>query len=126
MKQKPISNLEQEIMQIVWEKKKCSVRDVLNRLQKTRKRAYTTIATILQRLHDKELVKRVEDKSGYIYSPKLSKELYSKNIAYTFLSKFIDSFGDTAIASFADSIEKLPTKKKDYLLKLLESHDKHK
>ncbi|MBI2420970.1 MAG: BlaI/MecI/CopY family transcriptional regulator [Candidatus Levybacteria bacterium] len=126
MKQKPISELEQLVMNIIWTKKNSSVKDVVEALQKEKKLAYTTVATILQRLFSKGLVTRKEHKFGYIYSPKLSKEKYSKNIARTFLDKFVDSFGDIAIASFAESIDKLPGKKREYFLKLLEENDKSK
>lgn len=126
MKTASLGELEQQIMEIVWEQKRCSARNVLIALEKDRKLAYTTVATILQRLYAKGLVKRTEDKLGHIYSPKLSKETYGKNIAHTFLKTFINSFGDTAIASFADSIDKLPPKKREYFLKLLEEHDKDK
>lgn len=126
MKPASLGELEKQIMDIVWEHKNCSARDVLITLEKNRKLAYTTVATILQRLHDKGLLKRTEDKSGYFYSPKLSKESYSRNIAKTFLKKFINSFGNTAIASFAQSIDKLPNKKRKYFLELLEKHDKNK
>jgi predicted transcriptional regulator len=126
MKSTSLGELEQQIMDIVWEQKHCSARDVLTKLKQEKKLAYTTVATILQRLFDKGLLIRKEDKSGYIYSPKLSKAKYSKNIVQSFLKNFINSFGDTAIASFADSIDKLPTQKRDYFLKLLEDHDKNK
>jgi len=126
MKATSLGELEKQIMDLVWECNECSARDVLTKLKKNRKLAYTTVATILQRLFEKGLLKRTEDKSGYIYSPKLSKESFSRNIAQSFLKKFINSFGDTAIASFADSIEKLPSKKRQYFLKLLEEHDKNK
>lgn len=126
MKTTSLGELEQQIMDIVWERKQCSAREVLTKLEKNKKLAYTTVATILQRLYEKGLVKRTDDNSGYIYSPKLSKESYSRNIARSFLKKFINSFGDTAIASFAQSVDKLPTKKREYFLKLLEEHDKNK
>jgi len=126
MKTSQLGELEQGIMDILWEHKQCSARDVLIILEKDRKLAYTTVATILQRLYDKGFAKRIEDKLGYIYSPKLSKESYSRNIAQSFLNKFINSFGDTAIASFAESIDKLPTKKREYFLKLLEEYGKNK
>ncbi len=126
MKATQLGELEQQIMDILWEHKQCSARDILTQLEKDRRLAYTTVATILQRLHDKGLLTRKEDKSGYIYSPKVSKESYSKNIAKTFLRKFINSFGDIAIASFADSVDKLPDEKREYFLKLLEEHDKNK
>ncbi len=121
-----LGELEQQIMDILWECKNCSARDILTNLEKDRKLAYTTVATILQRLYEKGLVKRTEDKSGYIYSSKLSRESYSRNIAQSFLKKFIASFGDTAIASFAESVDKLPAKKREYFLKLLDEHDKNK
>ena len=126
MKTTSLGELEQQVMDTLWEDKECSARDVLTKLSKDKRLAYTTVATVLQRLYEKGLVKRTDEKSGYIYSPKLSKESYSRNIAQSFLRKFIDSFGDTAIASFVDSIDKLPIKKREYFLKLLEEHDKNK
>lgn len=121
-----LGELEQQIMDIVWECKNCSAREVLTRLEKDKKLAYTTVATILQRLHDKGLLNRKESAAGHIYSPKLTKEKYTKNVAQSFLKNFINSFGDTAIASFADSIDKLPEKKRKYFLEILDEYDQNK
>jgi predicted transcriptional regulator len=121
-----LGELEQQIMDIVWECKNCSARDVLNKLETDKKLAYTTVATILQRLFDKGLLTRKENTAGHIYSPKISKEKYTKNVAQSFLKNFISSFGDTAIASFADSIDKLPEKKRKYFLEVLDEYDKNK
>lgn len=126
MKSTSLGELEKEVMDLVWELKNCSARDVLTRLAKDKKLAYTTVATILQRLYDKGLLSRKESTHGHIYSPKVSKEKYTKNVAQTFLKKFIDSFGDTAIASFAESVDRLPQDKRKYFLELLENHDKNK
>jgi predicted transcriptional regulator len=124
MKQKQLSGLEQQVMHIIWQNKTCSVRDVLGKLQK--KYAYTTVATILQRLNAKGLVNKKTQKEGHVYSARISKESYSKTIAQSFLKKFVDSFGDTAVASFAESIDNLPSKKRKYFLSILEEHDKNK
>jgi len=126
MKTAALGDLEKQAMDIVWKQKRCSARDVLTKLAKDKKLAYTTVATILQRLFDKGLLSRKENTAGHIYSPKISREKYTKNFSSSFLKRFINSFGDTAIASFADSIEKLPSKKRQYFLKLLEEHDKNK
>lgn len=126
MKNISLGELEKQIMDILWACKSCSARDVLIAVEKNRKLAYTTVATILQRLYDKGLLKRTEDKSGHIYSQKVTKESYSRNIAQTFLKKFINSFGDTAIVSFAQSIDRLPEKKRKYFLELLEEYDENK
>lgn len=126
MKTASLGELEKQVMDILWDKQSSSTRDILSRLEKQKKLAYTTVATILQRLYDKGFVVRKENKSGYLYSPKLTKEKYSNNIAQSFLKNFINSFGDTAIASFADSIENLPQDKKDQLLKLIDENDRNK
>ncbi len=121
-----LGELEKQIMDIVWERKSCSARDILIKLSNNKKLAYTTIATVLQRLYEKGLVNRKEERSGYMYSPKLSKEKYSQNIARSFIKNFINSFGDTAIASFADGIDKLPENKRNYFLKLLSNYGNNK
>lgn len=126
MRSTSLGGLEQQIMDIVWEQKSCSARDVLTKLERDKKLAYTTVATILQRLYDKGLLSRKENTAGHIYSPKVSKEKYTKNVAQSFLKKFIDLFGDTAIASFAESIDKLPEKKRKYFLEILEEYGKNK
>jgi len=126
MRPKQISEFEQEVMNIIWELKTCSVRDVLLEVNKNKQLAYTTVATILQRLYEKGLVVRKGEGNAFIYTPKLSKEIYSKNLAQSFISKFFNSFGDVGLASFAQSIDKLPKKKKEYLLELIGDYDKAK
>lgn len=123
MKAKQLSELEQETMSIVWELQNCSVRDVLKKITQTKQLAYTTVATILQRLYEKGLIKRSEDQAIILYSPRIPKEVYSKSMAQTFMTKFISSFGDAAIASFAESIEELPKSKREYFLQLLTKYE---
>ncbi|MCL4354278.1 MAG: BlaI/MecI/CopY family transcriptional regulator [Patescibacteria group bacterium] len=126
MKQKTLSDLEQEIMNFIWEQKECSVRDVLNFLNKDRKIAYTTVATIMHRLEKKGFILKREQEKAYIYKVKLNKKVYGKRIAESFIKKFVNSFGDVAISSFVEGIEDLPSDKKKYLLKLLQENEKHK
>ena len=122
---KSLSELEQEVMNIVWELETCSVRDVLERMSKEKPLAYTTVATIIQRLLEKGLVIRKDKDFAVHYAPKVSKENYSKNMAKSFVQKFVSVFGDMAIASFAESVDKLPKEKKEYFLSLLEKYDKN-
>src|SRR3989338_10403105 len=119
MEQKSMSELEQEVMVIVWKCKSCSVRDIMAQLT-NKKLAYTTVATILHRLYNKGLVARKSKGVSFRYSPKIAKEMYTKRFAQAFIKKFFSSFADTAVVSFAQSIDSLPTDKKSYLLKLLQ------
>ena len=118
---KQISELEGLVMNVVWKLKKCSIRDVAGTFKPKKKLAYTTIATILRRLYEKGLVKKEVDTSVLLYSPKISKKSYGEKVASIFTSNFFDTFGDVAVASFAESIEKLPKSKRVYLLKLISS-----
>ena len=111
MAQKSMSKLEQEVMAIIWKCKSCSVRDVMSKLSNT-KFAYTTVATILQRLYKKGIVARKERGISFIYLPKVTKETYAKKLAQVFVKNFYSAFSDTAIVSFAESIETLPKEKK--------------
>lgn len=123
MKVKPLSELELSVMEIIWACGTCSVRDVVDRLAKSKPLAYTTIATVITRLTEKGAIKKQGEGFSITYSPKLTKESMSKTIAQGFLSKFVRSFGDVAVASFAESIETLPRKKRDYLVKLLNEYE---
>ncbi len=125
MKTKPLSELEQEVMNIVWEFETCSVRDVLEQISKQKELAYTTVATILQRLYEKGLVVQKDKDFMVHYAARVSKEAYSKNMAKSFIQKFVGTFGDIAIASFAESVDKLPKEKKEYFLSLLDQYDKN-
>ena len=118
-----LGELEKQIMDILWEQQSSSVRCVLQELKKERKIAYTTVATILQRLYDKGMVHKKEDKLGFTYAPKISREDYIKSLSQSFLSNLVSSFGDMAIASFAHSIEDLPKKKKKYFLEMLTEYE---
>jgi len=126
MNPKNLSGLEQKVMDIVWELDTCLVREVWNRLSKRKKLAYNTVATLLHRLYQKGFLTKSDKDSVIYYTPKLSKKDYGKNLAQSFINKFFGSFGDIAVASFADSLKNLSKEKRNYLLKLLEKHDKSK
>jgi predicted transcriptional regulator len=99
---------------------------VVEETNKKKNLAYTTIATILERLHEKGLVKKDTSSFTVIFTPKQTKEEFSQRIARTLLDKFFGSFGDAAIASFAKSIDRLPKEKKEYFLELLTQYEKNK
>ncbi len=128
MAQKNLSDLEQETMNVVWALGECTIREVADETNKTKTLAYTTIATILERLHEKGLVEKDASAFTVVFAPKQTKEEFSQKMARNLLDKFFGTFGDAALASFAQSIERLPKEKKEYFLKLLQEqiYDKDK
>jgi predicted transcriptional regulator len=62
-----IGALEAEVLGHLWEATEpLSVRDIMSRL-KGRRRAYTTVMTVLTRLYEKGLVERVLSGKAYLY-----------------------------------------------------------
>lgn len=123
MTQQMMSKLEQEVMNVVWNLERCTVRDVLEKL-KGKKLAYTTISTVLTRLYEKGMIEKLGKDFAIIYKPKLQKKEYGKILTSLFIKTFFTNFGNVAASSFAESIEELPKDKKEYLLKLLKDYDK--
>lgn len=110
-------------MNIVWSKGECTIRDVFDTLTLDKQLAYTTVATLLNRLYTKGLLKRDTKENIVYFSPKVSKESYGKKVANVFFNRFFDAFGDTAVASFAQSLDKLPKEKKEHILQLLSDYE---
>lgn len=126
MKQKALSGLEQQVMNIVWESKQCSVRDVLLELTKKREIAYPTVATILRRLEEKHFIRKNTKEMTFFYIPKITKEQYGKGLASSFIKKFMQSLGNVAMSSFLHGLDELPKERREDLLRLLDKHDKNK
>lgn len=117
---KVLGELESEIMEIVWHSKgPVSVRTVTQSLQKKRQIAYTTVMTIMGRLTEKGILKRSESGKAYTYQPVYSKEKFLARVSRQIIKNFISSFGDAAIAHFAEEINKLEPVKRKNLTKLL-------
>jgi predicted transcriptional regulator len=68
-KNETLTGLELEIMKIVWDFKKATVRDVFERLAERRKIAYTTVMTMMKILEQKGFVDKSEKDRAYLYRP---------------------------------------------------------
>ena len=126
MSLKSLSPLEQEVMNVVWKLDSCQVKSVMEKLSKNKLLAYTTVATLLQRLYEKGIVNKKSEGLAFVYSPKYTRREYSRAIAKSFLHNFFKSFGESAMVSFAESVESLPKKKREDFLKLLGTYHENK
>ena len=68
------TEVEMEILQILWEKETATVREVVDALDKTRPRAYTTILSMLNVMREKGLVLREDQGRAHVYRAKKSRE----------------------------------------------------
>jgi BlaI family penicillinase repressor len=84
---------ELEILQVLWEKDKASVREVHEELLKTKEAGYTTTLKLMQIMFEKGLVSRDDTFKTHIYQPAVSKEKTQQHL----LGKMINTvFGGSS------------------------------
>lgn len=65
---------ELEVLKILWEQGPCTVREVLDVLNRSRRRAYTSVMSLLNVMTDKGLLKRKPAGRAYVYQAKAERE----------------------------------------------------
>jgi predicted transcriptional regulator len=99
----PLSEAQQEIMEIIWEHGELSVTEVRNLLTKHRELARNTVLTLIQRMHEKGWLKYREIGRTFLYSAIVPKKVS--------LGKQVIDLVDSA---FGGSAEELMTALVDY------------
>ena len=81
-----IGSLEADILAIIWESQRATVRDVYETLREQRPIAYTTVMTVMNNLVKKDLL--TQDRSGiaYIYTPAIP----GNEVASTILDSVVE------------------------------------
>ncbi|MGH2961567.1 MAG: BlaI/MecI/CopY family transcriptional regulator [Solirubrobacterales bacterium] len=109
----PLHELEAEVMEEVWRRgAEVAVRDVLEALnaRNRRKRAYTTVMTIMSRLHTKRLLIRELRGKTHFYRAAMGRDAYRDARAHDEVESLVADFGDLALAHFARRVEGLDAK----------------
>ena len=84
---------ELEILQVLWERDKASVREVHEELLKSKEAGYTTTLKLMQIMFEKGLVSRDDSFKTHIYRPSVSKEKTQQHL----LGKMINTlFGGSS------------------------------
>jgi len=78
---------ELEILQVIWKKGQCTVRDVHEELAKNKDAGYTTTLKLMQIMHDKGLVERDTTAKTHLYKAVITREQAQK----TALDKIIST-----------------------------------
>jgi predicted transcriptional regulator len=75
-----LGELEVDVLRIVWERKKATVKDVFEVLYEEKRLAYTTVMTVMNRLAVKGILKQDKNKIPYVYKPAISREKMATSI----------------------------------------------
>ncbi len=94
MKIKKPTKSELEILSVLWEKGEATVREVFEAINLRRKSSYTTVLKILQIMHEKDLVKRNEEKKAHVYRAKIKQNETGRQMLNEVMNKV---FGGSAL-----------------------------
>ena len=84
-----LTSLEFRIMEVLWARGECSIRDILDAFPGKRRPAYTTIQTTVYRIEGKNIVRRVKKVGNFhVFAPVISREAVQKRLIGEILAFF--------------------------------------
>jgi len=97
-----LTEVELEFMSRLWDLGEATVREVLDALSASRKLAYTSAATILRILEQKNFVVSKKDGKTFVYRATLSKDAYQSRSLRNLSEKLFDNAPATLVARLVD------------------------
>lgn len=115
--QQELTKAELELMQVIWDKEKVLVHDILDVLPEP-KPAYNTVSTIVRILEQKGFVGHKAYGRTYEYFPLVSKEAYTQRYMTTVLDNFFDGSLSRLVSFFSEQ-ESIPAVEVNEILNML-------
>lgn len=104
-----LGSLEQEVLEVLWvQAVPCDVATVragCNERRAGEPLAYTTVMTVLSRLHDKRLVDRERVGRGYRYTARFDRPALVDHLGGQEVQRVLERYGAVALAHFAAALE---------------------
>jgi len=100
-----LGSLQSRVLQALYKRGASSVREIADALKD--KFAYTTVMTVLVRLHEKGLLGREQQGKGYVYTPRYTMAELRDRMAKYLVDEIVEDFGDVALAHFAGALDRV-------------------
>ncbi len=100
-----LGSLQSRVLQALYKRGTSSVREIADALKD--KFAYTTVMTVLVRLHEKGLLGREQQGKGYVYTPRYTIAELRDRMAKYLVDEIVEDFGDVALAHFAGALDRV-------------------
>lgn len=110
--------LETEVMELLWTRGSATVRDVVDALAEARGLAYTTVMTVLVRLHAKGLLARERVGRIYVYRATQTRDEHRAWISRDLARGLVSEFGDAALAAFSAELDEVDAEHRAALRRL--------
>lgn len=118
-----ITDGELEIMQVLWKKGKCNLTEIVEELDKTKKRNKNTVKTLIYRLVDKGTVKSKKGNGQFFeYIATITEKRYLSKANNSFVQKLYKGNVEKLLLNFVE--DKTVSKEElQKLIDMLESED---
>ncbi|VAX20703.1 hypothetical protein MNBD_NITROSPINAE01-1324 [hydrothermal vent metagenome] len=121
---RPLGELEMEVMKAIWNKGEATGKEVWQEIKETRKSALTTVLTVMDRLSQKGFLGKSKVDGLLVYTPAITREHYTKQVAGKMLKDYMDLSSSSLIASFVDTLDELDPLQLKNLALLIEKKKK--
>ena len=121
MKQKLLTNLELKVMNLLWDKEKAFVKQLIEAWDEEPKPAYNTISTVVRILQEKQYIGHEAFGRSHQYFPLVSREEYQKRLVRNVLNNVFAGSVTTMISTLVDS-EEMSDGELDDLRKMIDEH----
>lgn len=102
---KRLTEVELELMSILWRLREGTVSDVIAALPGDRALAYTSVSTILRILEGKGVLTARKEGRGHIYSPVLGKQEYEARIVADVVQRVFDGAPTALVRQLIDNVD---------------------
>jgi BlaI family transcriptional regulator, penicillinase repressor len=91
------SDLEMQVLAVLWEQGPATVRQVLDRLPDGKQRAYTTVLSVMQVMEKKGLLDHTRDGLAHVYRPKVTRKQVCRPLMKELLTNLFAGKASTAM-----------------------------
>lgn len=91
------TQLELEILKILWDRGASTVREVRDALEETRDLAYTSVMTIMSIMHKKRYVQRRKKGNSYVYRPALKRDTATSTMVGDLVDRLFEGSATAAM-----------------------------
>ena len=114
---------ELEILDVLWDRRKATVREVFEEISKRRPTTYTTVLKFMQIMQEKGLVVRDEREKAHVYRPRESQRQTRNKLVGTLMEK---AFRGSALSLVQHVLEAKPASREelDAIRKLIDEAEK--
>lgn len=97
------------VMRVVWQLGEATVADVADALSRTqgRRHAYTTIMTVMSRLHERDVLLRTKVGQRYVYRPAADEPALIDRLSEKAVDQVLARYGTSALRQFAQRLDEV-------------------